>query len=292
MTRAREPNLPPRTASHDEDSMGQVRDTWLRTRTSDNAGNVCYQSSDAVSVNKASSTSWSNSVTVHMFPLVDWYDARVDVGSRAGDTCFATDTEQVAPGNPDTDGGNKFRIVSGARYYFEGAVEYLDAPGEYHTSLGEVVEGSRGWTLFYPLSDIDMNSASAVLSMVTAPIIKVDGDEMYVSFENLVIEGARRYLAKIHAGRTDFYKCSFINAGRDGIEVYGENNTFRNCIFEGLGGSAISISDSRDFESDGKGFAFLDSGNSVVDSLISDFASTCRHYSKFAPICYLLYCQF
>ena len=270
--------------------MGQVRDTWLRTRTSNKAGNVCYRSSDAASVNKASSTSWSKSVTVHMFPLVDWYDARVDVGSRAGDSCFATDTEQTAPGNPD--GGSKFRIVSGARYYLEGAIEYLDAPGEYHTSLGEVVPESRGWTLFYPPSDIDMNSASAVLSMEKAPIIKIDGEEMYVSFENIAIEGARRYLAQIAGGLTDFYKCSFINAGRDGIEVHGENNTFRNCIFEGLGGSAISLSDSRDFESNGKGFPFLDSGNAVVDSLISDFASTCRHYSKFAPVWYLLYCQF
>jgi hypothetical protein len=271
--------------------MGQVLDTWLRTRTSNKAGSVCYKSSDADSVNKASNTSWSESVTVHMFPLVDWYDARVGVGSRAGNSCFTTDTEQKAPGNPD--GGDTFRIAAAARYYFEGAVEYLDAPGEYHTSLGEVVEGSRGWTLLFPPIDIDMNSASAVavLSMVTAPIIKVDGDEMYVSFENLAIEGARRYFAKIDAGRTDFYKCSFINAGRDGIEVHGENNTFRNCIFEGMGGRAISFSDSRDIDSD-EDFAFLDSGNAIVDSLISDFASTCRHYSKFASVCYLLYRRF
>lgn len=257
--------------------MGEVRDRWLRTRISNNNGNVCYKTADIDSINKASDASWNNAVTVHIFPLVDWYDARVAVGSRSvGNSCFATDTDQQSPGDPDE--GNSFRIVPESRYYLEGAVDYLDSPGEFHTSLGEVVEDSRGWTLFYPPDGVDLSTA--VLSVSKQPILEIDGGgEMHISFENVQFEGARRYLATVYSNQVDFYDCSFINAGFDAIDSYAQNVSFRSCVFEGTGGSALRMTDTRDFDTDGKGFGLLESGNLVVDSLISDFATTCRHYS-------------
>jgi len=280
MTRAREPNLPARTAPVDENSMGETRDAWLRTNAGNQAGKVFYKSSDASSITKASASSWNNAVNIHIFPLVDWYDARLNVGARnVGSNNFECDTTQNAPGNPD--GGSKFRIVNQARYYLEGAIEYLDTAGEYHVSLGEVVSESRGWTLYYPEDGVDLSSA--VLSITKNSLIEINTSEkkMHVSFENLVLEGSRRYLLAVYNSYyIDFYKCSFINAGHDAADVWSHHVTFRSCIFEGSGGSALRSSDDRDSDTDGKGFALLESGNAVVDSLISDFANTCRHYSE------------
>jgi hypothetical protein len=282
MTRSREPNLPKRTASTGPQSMGETRDTWLRVRQLNKVGKITYKPSAKSSINKASNASWnSGSVVVHIFPLVDWYDARVRVGQRSSSSNeFSTITKQKAPGNPE--GGKIFRIVPEARYYLEGAVEYLDSEGEYHVSLGEVESSSRGWTLFYPSSDINMEdpNLSISLSLRKTPAIDVEGEDLFVTFENLRIEGSLRYLAIVYAYSVDFNNCSFINAGHDAIDSYGQNLTFRNCIFEGLGGSALQLSDDRDIDTDGKNFALLESGNALVDSLVSDFASTCRHYSE------------
>jgi hypothetical protein len=64
------------------------------------------------------------------------------------------------------------------------------------------------------------------------------------------------------------------------VDVYGTLITFRDCTFEGSGGSAIRMDNDQDFDSDGGGFGLLESGNGVVNSLTSDFASTCHHYSE------------
>jgi hypothetical protein len=280
MTRAREPNLPARMAATAE--MGGTRDTWLRTSRSNSNGRVFYKASDASSITKASDSSWTNTVDLHIFPLVDWYDARVKVGSKnTGNGSFGTTTSQSSPGNPD--GGNEFNIAAEARYYLEGAIEYLDAEGEYHVSLGDVVSGSRGWTLFYPPADVsEADLESAVLSISKNPIIDINADSnLYISFEHLVIEGGRRFLATVYnAYYIDFYKCTFINAGHDAVEVWSHHVTFRDCVFEGAGGSSVRMADDRDFDTDGRGFLLLESGSAVVDSLLSDFASTCRHYSE------------
>jgi len=284
LTRSREPNLPPpTTTTAQEDSMGEVRDTWLRTTSSNNQGRIQYATNDKPSVDLASDASWnSGSVMVHLFPLVDWYDARVQVGPRrSASSYFETITNQKSPGDP-CETGNKFKITNGARYYLEGAVEYLDEEGEYHVSLGEVISGSRGWTLMIPPAGIDPTDGvfDAVLSLTTQPVIKVEGSNMFVSFEHLHVEASRRYLTVVSANDIDFYSCTFLNAGHDAIEAYGQRITIRNSIVEGSGGSSIQLSDDRDFESDGKGFLLLESGNAVVDTLLSDFASTCRHYSE------------
>ena len=66
---------------------------------------------------------------MHIFPLVDWYDARVAVGAKNfADGYFESKTNQHAPGNPDD--GSGFRIVPESRYYLEGAIEYLNTKGE------------------------------------------------------------------------------------------------------------------------------------------------------------------
>ena len=280
MTRSREPNLPPYTASTDSDSMGEVRDTWLRTQQANNQGIVKYKSSSASSISKASNGSWnSGSVVVHLFSLVDWYDARIQVGTRSlNANQFKTITTQKAPGDPEE--GNKFRIAKEARYYLEGAIEYLDDEGEYHVSLGEVVPESRGWTLLYPPAGVDMESVQAVLSLTKKPLIDIQGSNLYVSFENLVLEGSRRFLVMVYAYSVDFYNCSFLNSGHDSVDAYGQKLTFRNCVFEGTGGSGLQLSDNRDIDTDGKGFLLLESGSALTDSLVSHFASTCRHYSE------------
>jgi hypothetical protein len=64
------------------------------------------------------------------------------------------------------------------------------------------------------------------------------------------------------------------------VDVYGTLITFRDCTFEGSGGSAIRMDNDQDFDIDGGGFGLLESGNGVVNSLISDFAST-RHQPGF-----------
>lgn len=273
--RAREPNLPP-TTSAILPEMGEVRDNWLRTSTKTTNGSIKFKSVDINSIDQASDASWnSGAVVVHMFNRVDWYDARVRVGQRSSNA-FETITTQKGPGDPNE--GNKFIVVKGARYYLEGALEYLDSPGEYYVSGNEVVPNSAGWTLFYPPDGVDMATASATLSLKSSAVIEVDAD--FVSFEGLHVEGGRRNLAVAVGNSIEFESCSFINAGFDAIDGYGNNQAYRNLIVEGSGASAIQLSDDRDKDSDGAGFFLLDSGNAIVDSRLSDFASTCRHYSE------------
>lgn len=273
--RAREPNIP-QSSSRYLPEMGEVRDRWLRTNASSSNGQIRFRSSDSRSISKASGASWkSGAVVVHMFNRVDWFDARVRVGQRSSDR-FGTITKQRGPGDPNE--GNQFKVVNGARYYLEGALEYLDAPGEYYVSGGEVVSGSIGWTLLYPPNGIDMERASAVLSLDSDAIIDVDSS--YVSFEGLHIEGGRRQLAVSVGNSITFDDCTFVNAGFHAIEGYGNNQVYRNLVVEGSGASSIQLSDDRDQDTDGRGYFLLESGNAIVDSVLSDFASTCRHYSE------------
>eukprot|EP00978_Attheya_sp_CCMP212_P034661 scaffold146380_cov33-Attheya_sp.AAC.1 len=67
-------------------------------------------------------------------------EVRVKCGPKnSANGSFGTDTTHPAPGNPD--GGDGFNIASKARYYLEGAIEYLDAEGEYHCSGGYFAVG-------------------------------------------------------------------------------------------------------------------------------------------------------
>jgi hypothetical protein len=280
LTRAREPNPPLKGASDtNESSLGGVQDSWMRTSAADSAGRIRFKTEDQSSISKASSESWnSGSVTAHIFPLVDWFDARVPVGKTRNSNLFTTSSSQTGPGNPE--GGDKFKITKEARYYLEGAIEYLDSEGEYFVSLGEVEPASSGWTLFYPQSDL-ADDFTAVLSLEGKPLVRIEeGSNMFISFENLHLEGSRRKLVDIYGNDIRFRNVKFLNAGHDAAAVYGQRVTFSNCIFEGSGGSSLRLEDDRDIDTDGPGYLLLESGNAVVDSLLSDFASSCRHYSE------------
>ena len=129
MTRSREPDLPERRRLTDGSNIGKARNTWLRSNISNNSGRVYYKSTDVLSITKASDKSWNIAVTLHIFPLVDWYDARVAVGAKnSADGYFESQTNQHAPGNPDF--GSRFRIVPELRYYLKGAIEYWNTKGE------------------------------------------------------------------------------------------------------------------------------------------------------------------
>jgi hypothetical protein len=112
LTRSREPNLPP-PQTHDDDnkSMGEVLDTWMRTKKGSDNGIIFYKDSDKKSIQLASNKSWnSGSINMHIFPRVDWFDARVPVGSRINSNIsFKSNTNQNGPGNPNENGGN-FKI--------------------------------------------------------------------------------------------------------------------------------------------------------------------------------------
>ena len=146
--------------------------------------------------------------------------------------------------------------------------------GEYFVSLGENIQESRGWILLYPPTSIDTNNDDideinrkliAVLSLNDASdtLFETDvNEDMFVTVEHIHFEGSRRYLANI-----------IINSGYDAVEVYGQNITCDSCKFNGSGGSSFRLSDDLDF-------GLLVNGNAVVNSVISNFASTCRHYSE------------
>jgi hypothetical protein len=106
------------------------------------------------------------------------------------------------------------------------------------------------------------------------------GKNMFVTIEHIHFEGSRRYLANIYGNEIHFNNCNFINSGYDAVEVYGQDITFDNCKFNGSGGSSIRLSDDRDIDTDGPTFGLLLSGNGVANSILSNFASTCRHYSE------------
>ena len=114
-----------------------------------------------------------------------------------------------------------------------------------------MVPGTMGWTLIYPPVGVDMAIASAVLSLDTEAVIYIDST--YVSFEGLHIEGGRRCLAVAMGNFITFDGCTFVNAGFDAIEGYGNNQVYRNVIVEGSGGSSIRLSDDRDIDTDGPG---------------------------------------
>jgi hypothetical protein len=158
--------------------------------------------------------------------------------------------------------------------------------GEYFVSLGENIEESPGYLLPYPPTRIDINNDDideinekliAVLSLNDASDALFEtevGEDMFVAIEHMHFEGSRRYLANIYGNEIHFFDCNFINSGYDAVEVYGQDITFDNCKFNGSGGSSIRLSNDRDFG------LLLSSGNAVVNSILSNFASTCRHYSE------------
>jgi hypothetical protein len=120
LIRAREPNLPQSEYDNEDienndndndndNSMGEVLDKWMRTKKGNNNGITFYKDIDKQSILLASDKSWnSGSVSMHIFPQVDWFDARVHVGPRANNS-FESNTDQNGPGDPEEGGGN-FRI--------------------------------------------------------------------------------------------------------------------------------------------------------------------------------------
>ena len=79
---------------------------------------------------------------------------------------------------------------------------------------------------------------------------------MFVSFQNIKVEGARQHLATVSAGWLDFYKCAFTNAGFDSVEAYDQGITFGSCcIFEVF--RIVKI------YSGCEGFLLVDSGNVI-----------------------------
>ena len=109
---------------------------------------------------------------------------------------FNSNTKQNGAGDPEE--GNKFKIATEARYYLEGAVEYLDAEGEYFVSVGENIEDSKGWTLCYPPSDLKDTDFTTVLSLSGEFLFGKDvGEDMFVTVENLHFEASKRLLGAV-----------------------------------------------------------------------------------------------
>lgn len=292
MERAREPNLPPFQRGFPPNDMGEVRQKWLRTsRRSTDSGRVYFEDEDQASIALASEQSWnSGAVTVHMFPQKEWYDARVRVsGSRAlNKNYFATTTKQTGPGNAEMK--DDYIIEAGSRYYFEGALEYLDKPCEYFTSLGETDdenddESSLGWTLLYPAGMMDdPTKLQAVLSLYDEPLVHFNDDYIpmaFISFWNLLFEGSRRHLVKIEETNcVEFKECTFVNAGHDAVSARGHAIFFNNNKFEGIGGRAISMTDHRNhYSDDTPKWMLMESGTAIFNNIISNYGLTCRHYS-------------
>ena len=127
-----------------------------------------------------------------------------------------------------------------------------------------------------------MAAETAALSLLKTPLAQVeaDGKSAWVVFEGIRFEAARRMLVEVTGNDVEFKSCSFVNAGLHAAEVYGQGVVFSDCVFEGAGGSAVQMSDDRDKDTDGPAFALLESRNTIVDSLISDYGSTCRHYCE------------
>ncbi len=179
-------------------------------------------------VKEADVRSWAHPEDgeLNVFPRYNWWNSLAPVASFDPATLTVKLTKDCS-----------YAIRGGNRYFFQGPLEELDAPGEWHVDRRERL------LYFFPPDGTRPEEAEVVV----APSLLVVRKAGYIAFEGFILEGSNATAVSFE----DTESCRFAgnlvrNAGEwagGGISVRGGHGAqIRSNTVEGAGSNAVSVS--------------------------------------------------
>lgn len=160
---------------------------------------------------------------LHGFWRYGWADCHVPLASV--DPAARSLTLGSAP---------NFGTGAGAPFYAYNLLEEVTQPGEWY------IDRARGRLYLYPPHDL--SAAEITVSMLAAPILRLDSAEL-VELRGLVLEASRSTLLEITGGRHNRVAgVTLRNAGADGATVSGTDNGVSDALVTNVGGAAVRLS--------------------------------------------------
>ena len=175
-------------------------------------------------------------------------DARVFIWPGDGETNWFSNTAEIKSWNTSrrsvelkTD--TRSNIGTGSRFFFEGALEFLDSPGEFY------LDKSRGILYYYPMNE-DIENQVIVAPKGTDVIQFVGKSEakpvQNIVFNNLDISTSNETGDVIHmenARAITIQNSKIHNSGQHGVHFYrfAQSNRIINCEISELGHSGVQL---------------------------------------------------
>ncbi|MCP4642262.1 MAG: hypothetical protein GY851_17590 [bacterium] len=165
----------------------------------------------------------ADEVWLHGYWCYDWYDDMMKVAR------IDTEKQTIAFEKP-----HMYGLAEKRRYRAVNLLEELDRPGEWY------LDRKTGVLYFWPPSDLE--SAEIAVSMLAAPMVRVDGAS-HVTVDGFVFELTRGSGVNIRGGSNcKIVRCTFRNLGTSAVSVTdGLNHRVAACEVHGVGTSGISV---------------------------------------------------
>jgi len=181
---------------------------------------------------------------------------------------FETKTVTIRPisqeemdlyGMDEDEANGRYGIDRRRPYFALNLLEEIDVPGEYY------LDRETGDLFFYPPDGLD----EAVLYLSNNLRIAVLQDASYLTFRNIVFEGARDNLVEVEGGEgVAFHQCTFRGGGAYAVAMNGTAHVVDGCESYGMGAGVIGV--------DGGDRYQLISGENVIRN------SHLHHYSRWS----------
>lgn len=222
MTRARSPNI-----AQDGTWM------WAGYNNVTAVSNMSFQFTDTERAKLWAPAAAKGDLWLHGFFKFDWRDTYIKVDSIISNSSAAGYTVTRDVKTPP-----QYPFTKGCRFYAVGALELLDAPGEYH------VDKDTGLLHFLPPTPL---KASSDLVVSVLDTVVVAGAKHH-TFDGLTISVARTTTfttvdtaANVATNNVVVKNCVLSNSGQSCVNLEGSNNSAINNTVFGCGTSGISL---------------------------------------------------
>jgi parallel beta-helix repeat protein len=159
---------------------------------------------------------------------------------------------------------HRYGLRASAKFFVTNLPEELDAPGEYWI---DVEAGA-----IYAWVPAGLEDGEVAVSLLAGPMIVLD-DADAVTIEGLEFAFSRAGAIEA-TGVTGLTirRCSFTNLGTRAIGLTGASSTIAACLFDGVGGTGVSLGG-------GDRMTLSPSGNSIEDCIFQDCSRVLRTYN-------------
>jgi hypothetical protein len=218
-TRSRSPNIAP-------------DGTWMWSGygnvTNISAGDMGFEFLDTEKAEMWAAAAAAGTLWMHGFFRFDWRDTFIKIDSikPSGNKGYLVTRDATTP--------PCYGFVPGCRFYAVGALELLDAPGEYH------VDKDTGTLHFLPPTPLGADSD--VLVSVLTTVLEANNVN-HTSWKDMTISVARGKVVQVTGGHNiQVANCTVTNAGSTCLSMdAGTNHTAHGNTVFGCGGAGISI---------------------------------------------------